>query len=602
MPGKARRILSIFILIPLVSACQSDKPEESSSCIDRSLEVITESSGIGRVFTPDPISDSGNTKLSPTSLDLNQFASQVGLMHLGGRGVLEGQYVDVRNGLSCNEGFGAFSPNNEFVYSHADAGFQETMAYHYGDSYRAFLDSQGKLRPVNPIKIIAHCMLDDNAYFVRGVGVLFRTHGKTVGRATGLGVLFLIMGAAPVSANPTLARLVRALKTPVGNAVLRTRQGQVLLKTFRIGHYERLIRTYQLNRGDFKAIGKLLGQSEAEMDLISREFAKILSAPENIALRKEFESQLKRINRHIKDYRKTQGLEETLMKLSPRERLLVRIMARRFVSLERPGGLIREIGSNRIRFTTSARGSGYGRTKRFFRNGEPKSLLDKLPPPTRNPGLIKRSWGKVRNFFGEINQCLKNQDLSSEKKGYLSYLLTSIGITQTVGITGYVIATGVKNINMVELGTDVLIRLFGTFAGTRIMRGNLTFKMRWLRVAAFGAGMSTFDAVFYHLDPVGRAYAIPPTSYTPHTYDETLSRYKFNLVWAEGTSVKSAFLYHFVTGLMCLYPGARWVTWGTTALRFGEAIGNSYIYFTLRNKLVTHRENESPNQPIMVPH
>lgn len=168
MPRKAET--SFLILSIFLASCSQDSDLPESSCVEGPLEQVAGASGQAYVFNSDPISASGNPTLSPSSLDLNPYREEVGLSNLGGRGVLEGKYVDIRNGLGCDEGFGAFSFENQFLYEHRDPGFQEAMSYYFGDEYRHFLDQSSVLQPVLPVKIVANCMFADNAYYFRGFG------------------------------------------------------------------------------------------------------------------------------------------------------------------------------------------------------------------------------------------------------------------------------------------------------------------------------------------------------------------------------------------------------------------------------------------------
>lgn len=150
-------------------SCGQDEPAPppTDSCAPSTLNSISGSEGFAMVFAPDPAASSGDMNLTPSSLKLDDYRSAVTLLRLGGHGVLEGQYVDVRNGLKCSEWFGAHDSRNQFSYSHNDFRFQEAMSYYYGDQYRAKLDAAGYLEPRQPVRIIAHCMLEDNAFFVR---------------------------------------------------------------------------------------------------------------------------------------------------------------------------------------------------------------------------------------------------------------------------------------------------------------------------------------------------------------------------------------------------------------------------------------------------
>ncbi len=138
----------------------------TSECAPDQLDRIASAEGVGRAFSPDPAVRSGRTDLSPNA-SLDAFAIDVPLSNLGGHGVLEGTYVDVRNGKNCNGWFGAYSPVNQFSYGHPNFRFQESMTYYFGDRYQSNVSSLGYLVAPGPIQIYAHCMDEDNAYFVR---------------------------------------------------------------------------------------------------------------------------------------------------------------------------------------------------------------------------------------------------------------------------------------------------------------------------------------------------------------------------------------------------------------------------------------------------
>ncbi len=119
------------------------------------------------VFDPDPASSSGNPNLPPTASSLDSTRKEVALDFLNGRGLLEGRYVDVRNRLECNDRYGTLSPDHVFSYPHSESSFQEVMTYYQGTALRRRLDEAGVMLPNSPLKLVAHCMRDDNAYYMR---------------------------------------------------------------------------------------------------------------------------------------------------------------------------------------------------------------------------------------------------------------------------------------------------------------------------------------------------------------------------------------------------------------------------------------------------
>jgi hypothetical protein len=171
------RMLVFFAVIPFVTAgCFKDESKNfqitNNFCAPRSLSSNAKTVGQALSFLVDPIVSSGNANLSPTSKNLGSYVRSVGLENLTGKGVLEGKYVDVRSGYfdpaagySCNEWYGAFDSANNFSFPFGDPRFQEGMSYYLGNKYRSRLDEAGYLQPVPSVRVVAHCMDDDNAYY-----------------------------------------------------------------------------------------------------------------------------------------------------------------------------------------------------------------------------------------------------------------------------------------------------------------------------------------------------------------------------------------------------------------------------------------------------
>lgn len=155
-------------IMVLGASCSKDVATTASSCAPTSLSVVADSTGSASVLTPDPLVASGLANLSVSSPRVDDYRRDAGLAHLGGYGVLEGQYVDVRDEMGCEEWFGAYDPKQSFHYSRSDRRFQEVMAYAAGDEYRSKVDDLGYLPPgTRPTLVLAHCMNDDNAFFTR---------------------------------------------------------------------------------------------------------------------------------------------------------------------------------------------------------------------------------------------------------------------------------------------------------------------------------------------------------------------------------------------------------------------------------------------------
>ena len=158
--------LLIAATIALASGCAKHKEPLVSKCrYPSDLQSGAGDRGTARLFLIDPITRSGNPLVSPTDGNLDSYATDVALSRLGGLGVLEGTYVDVRNEIDCREGYGVYDAANRFAVSHDDPAFQEAMAYYYGDLYQYHLDNLHLLTTRVPVRVISHCMKQDQAFY-----------------------------------------------------------------------------------------------------------------------------------------------------------------------------------------------------------------------------------------------------------------------------------------------------------------------------------------------------------------------------------------------------------------------------------------------------
>ncbi|MBL7717125.1 MAG: M36 family metallopeptidase [Bdellovibrionales bacterium] len=133
----------------------------------KTLASGTGATGSGKVFAVDPMVSSGNSLLSPTSTTVGNFSTSVTLQNLTGKGVLEGSFVTVIDGQSCEFDFNAYSTSNDFQFDYSNKAFQEVTAYHAGDRFRSELNSINALLPTGSETIVSNCMDEDNAYYQR---------------------------------------------------------------------------------------------------------------------------------------------------------------------------------------------------------------------------------------------------------------------------------------------------------------------------------------------------------------------------------------------------------------------------------------------------
>jgi len=183
----SKRIILLGVIFASFAGCAKKTADLVSICVNGIQEHApmsksqTGSSGSASLFFPDPETSTMSSTLVPNGAGLDQYAQVRALSNLGGRGVLEGAFVDVREGLLCDAGYSAFDLNNKFQYRHSDPRFSEAMTYYWGDQYRANLPTSF-LQPKSPVQIVAHCAKMDNAFFVREI-----SQGANLGEEVCLG-------------------------------------------------------------------------------------------------------------------------------------------------------------------------------------------------------------------------------------------------------------------------------------------------------------------------------------------------------------------------------------------------------------------------------
>jgi hypothetical protein len=167
--------LSLGVLTSILSGCGKKSPEgetltqdEVPYCANKTeFSRVAGTSGTGLVFDLNPQVSANDPSLLPTSPKIENLAAPVKLERLLGYGILNGEFVDVRNGLCEKSSIGAFSEENNFSYPHSDPRFPEVMSYYYGDQYRKVTQDAGVLLPEDPVIVLANCPIEDNAFFTR---------------------------------------------------------------------------------------------------------------------------------------------------------------------------------------------------------------------------------------------------------------------------------------------------------------------------------------------------------------------------------------------------------------------------------------------------
>jgi zinc metalloprotease ZmpB len=111
------------------------------------------STGIARVFFPNPVASTGNHALTDRDnadyAELQPAYRSVTLTNLDGSGLLRGDYADVRAGRGDQR---VKSATNTFAFGRSDDGFEQAMAYYWVTEAQRYIQSLGFgvwRRPIN---------------------------------------------------------------------------------------------------------------------------------------------------------------------------------------------------------------------------------------------------------------------------------------------------------------------------------------------------------------------------------------------------------------------------------------------------------------------
>ena len=393
---------------------------------------------------------------------------------------------------------------------------------------------------------------------------------------------------SPVEARATSARatveLLGALESRVAQRALTTREGRDLMR--------------------------LVGATTVD------DFGHALLRAENAALRREVLGELRKIETAVAEFR---GLRGTRAGTLLRERALIRELSARHLLVLPDGVLPRgmRLRGGRMRF--AAESPGLSRARSRFLEG---TTAEGASPAT-GAAARRGAFTRVRGFYEEMRECVANQAPSQAKKNFIKYLITGIGISETVTLGSYVVGTGlnhahledlpedasaldkfrvvvesgVEHISWADISTDLIVNFFATAANTFLMKGqDLTFQARYIRYLMLSGSRNVVDAGVYYLNPIDdSAVGDENTSRT----EATAYRFGYNISWMVALGWRGVLLYELTQGLMCLHPGSRAVSWGTTGLRFINSAGGGVAYFYLRNRMLG---GEDPAPDPLRPH
>ncbi len=360
--------------------------------------------------------------------------------------------------------------------------------------------------------------------------------------------LWVLLNAPAALASP--ADLARVVEGPIGRFLFsRTPQGM-------------------------EALSKL-GVSRSD-DLAAR-----LRAPELATEAAALERRLAGAERGLREFRteRSRSLDDRAL-LKADERLYLRQLAARDLRVDpdwRPPSADPRPG--RIDFTGS---TPVSRRQRFLVETSSEPAVEAAARPRLHEST---GWSRARAFTGELKQCVRNMPPTESRSNEMRYLLTQLGISEAMTVGAYVAASGSGTVDWKNLPTDIFITTFSSVVGTRVLVGNYPFHVRWLRLFLFSEARSGVDAVVYYVTPWKDTHGIPAEVVE-------LDRLEFNAVWILGSPLISVSLYTLLSGLECMYPGAR-MALASTGLRLATAAGTSYVYFRLRNRYTGRSENHA---------
>lgn len=412
-------------------------------------------------------------------------------------------------------------------------------------------------------------------------------------------------------ASGRVSELKRLLQSSVGRLVLMSDEGRYLLRELKV---------YHTGTGmDYRALSA--SKYQTVTDAVGGELLQVLQKNEIAVFGDELAHELKFIEEQIEAYRrarvkflKRKGNFKELetftarandAQLSEVEKVLVEVLAKKRLRLRTKKGELWGKLHGKRRFSLAAAGAsdegvGFGTKNRFFLADEADELTQIKPKDAvaleearyleQVSSPWKRGMRQIRKTFESTQNCLKTQPRDqNEDKNFKTYLLGSIGISESMLLAGYVIyAAGEKEVNWWQLPVDMLVTAAANTWAAYSMRGQMTVKTRWIKLAQVNAGRVVIDATLYKLDPVGRA--VRGDEFEDPLVEQVRDRAAFNMAYSLFAVPKSAMIYQFANGVMCLSPHSQFVKVAQTAVRLAFSAGESYFYFKLRDQFVPQAE------------
>ncbi len=228
-----------------------------------------------------------------------------------------------------------------------------------------------------------------------------------------------------------------------------------------------------------------------------------------------------------------------------------------------------------ISFTGPSTGTGSGNTssRARFLAPEPVEAAYRTDVRLRPQTALERA----RSFVDKIDDCIRSRPPGDARAQDLRFMLQGIGISELFTVTGYIAGSGEKEVDWMNLPTDVFMTALWGVINARTVAGGANLRMRWVRVALMGQARSASDAVYYYFTPLKDTHGRDPL-------EATTDRWSYNATWNAAMSPVPVALYTLLTGLECLHGEKMAKT--AFGIRMATSAATSFAYFRLRNEFV----------------
>jgi len=412
----------------------------------------------------------------------------------------------------------------------------------------------------------------------RGMGTALKTRRlrhsislKSLGNFLTIFLSMLLSMSAFASQLPLLELVMR----PSVRAALEAPEGKLLLKSFGVKTAEELAET--LARPEW------IARSEA------------------IRFRDALEARLNRILSEVHDVRLKRSEIDGKNRLAPetklnyREKVLVEILSRRLLRLQRPDHLLTELSGEVPDFFVPVTGQGFASEARFFKTFEPKNTFGAgIEANTSEIGspIMKETLAKsFRKLKEDLRYCLATEPPASQNRNFWKYMLGQLGVEEASTVLGYLSGIGTEEMRLEDLSTDMLSTALAITTKNFSLSGMRPYHVDWFRVTSVGLGRDGIDAVAYFISPADR---IKKGGENPHTESEVAARFLYDAKFTALTSWREVPLYQWSQGLMCLANKSNndsfktVVQLGVGGVLVFDAAWSSFAYFHFRKSTLNH--------------